>query len=242
MHGDIHLSLIASDIKNLDQCAKSCQQLGATVNCYAVDISDSEATIELITNIASAAIDIDIAYINAGISGNSYNNREPWTQQEKIIQTNLLGAMASAYALVPAMQTAGAGKIVFISSVAAYRGMGLTPAYCASKAGLKSYAESIRGGLANKGIQVHTVLPGFIQTDMSDNFAAARPFMLSSDQAAQRIIKAVDKGQLSISFPRLLAYGLQLIHLLPTRWGDHLLEWLGYGSAQADNQQNSHHS
>lgn len=140
--------------------------------------------------------------------------------------------MASTQALLPAMQSVGAGKIVFISSIAAHRGMGITPAYCASKAGLAKYAESIRGGLSREGIQIHTVFAGFIQTDMSDNFAAPRPFMLNTEQAAQRIIKRIEKDQLLISFPWVLSWGLKLIHILPARWGDRLLEHLGYGSIQ----------
>lgn len=226
-YGDqLELSLVASNRNNLVHSEQQCLSHGAKVNCYGVDISDPNQSIQLIESLDN----VDIAVINAGVTGDSCNATEPWQQQEAIIKTNLLGAMACTHALIPAMQKSASGSIILISSVAAYRGFGLTPAYCASKAGLKSYADSIRDGLAAQGINVHLVLPGFIQTDMSDSFKAPKPFMLNADKAAERIISGIDRGQWVISFPHLLSYSQRLLNCLPARWGDAILKRLGYGT------------
>ena len=223
---ELQLSLVARDKNNLLNSEQQCLNFGAKVNSYAVDISEPNQIIELIESLET----IDIAIINAGITGDSHKATEPWQQQEAIIKTNLLGAMACTHALIPAMQKRASGSIVLISSVAAYRGFGLTPTYCASKAGLKAYADSIRDGLAAQGVKVHLVLPGFIQTDMSNKFKAAKPFMLKADMAAELIINKINRGQWVISFPRLLSYSQRLLNCLPARWGDAILKRMGYGS------------
>jgi len=228
LQGNVTLSLLARSRQNLADCQQRCEHFGARVHSYACDIADTDAVLKLLSDISGTPV--DVAFINAGTTGNSVNRHEPWQQQESIVLTNLLGAMASCEALLPAMRAQRRGAIVFISSISAYRGLGLTPSYCASKAGIKSYAESIRGDLAHEGIEISTVLPGFIQTDMSNQFQGARPFMLTAEQAANIIIRGVSKQRSVISFPRVLSYSQRLLHCLPARWADRLLISLGYGS------------
>jgi NAD(P)-dependent dehydrogenase (short-subunit alcohol dehydrogenase family) len=67
------------------------------------------------------------------------------------IEVNVLAAMATVDAVLPAMRARGQGQIALISSLAAYYGLPVTPSYCASKAAIKTYGEAIRGWLAAKG-------------------------------------------------------------------------------------------
>lgn len=220
------LSLIARDIESLNDCAQQCRTYGAAVNCYALDVRDAAACQTLLEKIAEHPV--DIAIFNAGISGNSVEAKEAWQQQQDIIDTNLMGALACSHALIPSMKTRGSGKLVFISSIAAWRGMGVTPSYCASKAGVKAYADSIRDELARQGVQVQLVMAGFVETDMSQAFAGPRPLMISSATAAEKIVHAIERGKWTITFPWSLGLGMRLLTVLPSRWADAVIRALGY--------------
>jgi len=224
----LHLSLLATTTDNLNATKQQCTPYCDQIDCYGVDLNDPSASIASIQAIAEQPV--DIAILNAGVTNDSKNNQETWQQQHAIINTNLLAAMACTHALIPSMQARQSGRIVLVSSIAAFKGLGLTPSYCASKAGIKAYADSIRGGLADQGVTVHCVMPGFIATDMTAAYSGATPFMISSERAAMIVIKGLQKNRLIIIFPRLISWGMRLLNILPVRWSDAILKYAGYGS------------
>lgn len=224
----VRLSLVARDEKALIDCARQCQHYGAEVNYSVADLQEIDATMATIEAITQ--LPIDIAFINAATSGQSTNGEEPWVQQNTIIQTNLVAAMACATSLIPSMKKRRQGKLVFISSIAAYRGFGLNPSYNASKAGIKCYAESLHHALSTFGIKVCTVLPGFIDTNMSAAFSGAKPLLISSDKAAVIIQKKIDRDSSLIQFPRRLVVGQILLLILPKPWAEKILTRLAYGT------------
>jgi NAD(P)-dependent dehydrogenase (short-subunit alcohol dehydrogenase family) len=91
-----------------------------------------------------------------------------WQQAwQRTINTNLLGAANLTYLVVQQMLQQGGGRIVNVSSRGAFRGEPEAPAYGASKAGLNAMGQSLAQALAPHHIFVHTVAPGFVQTDMA---------------------------------------------------------------------------
>ena len=228
------LSLVARNETALADCALQCQAYGAEVNCFTTDLQEIDTTMETMKTIAKRPV--DMAFINAAASGHSTNGEEPWSQQHTIIQTNLLAAMACATSLIPSMKEHQRGKLVFISSIAAYRGFGLNPSYNASKAGIKCYAESLRHSLEAFNIKVCTVLPGFIDSDMSATFPGRKPFMFSSEKAAAKICKKVDSNAPLIQFPWPLIAGQKLLSVLPESSAKKILTWLGYGTVIDDSE------
>jgi short-subunit dehydrogenase len=122
------------------------------------------------------------------------------------------------------------GHIVLVSSLAAYRGLPLMPAYCASKAALKSYGEALRGWLRHDNVKVSVICPGFVASKMTDRFPGPRPFLLSAEKAADLIHKGVAKNQACIAFPFLLSFGMRLLTWLPANLADTILSALHYGS------------
>jgi len=222
------LSLVARNESALADCARQCQHYGAEVNYYIADLQNIDTTMTTIKTIARQPV--DIAFINAAASGYSTHGEEPWAQQQTIIQTNLIAAMACATGLIPSMKQRQQGKLVFISSIAAYRGFGLNPSYNASKAGIKCYADSMRHALAGYGISVCTVMPGFISSDMSAGFTGAKPLIITSDKAAMIILEKIDRQLSLIQFPWALIAGQKLLSLLPSTWADKILTWLSYGT------------
>ncbi len=126
------------------------------------------------------------------------------------------------------MRQRGNGQIALVSSLAAYRGMPVTPAYCASKAAVKSYGEALRGWLSPEGIQVNVICPGFVNSDMSDTFSAPKPFMVTATKAANIIKNDLKKNKAIIAFPFPLNLGMWLLALLPFSIASFFLGLSGY--------------
>src|SRR5690606_12747988 len=111
----------------------------------------------------------DILVANAGISGGrrpdgSLEDRETAVRQ---LRVNLEGAVNTVHALLPQMQERRSGRIVLMSSLSALRALPDAPAYSASKAGLLTYGQALRGSLRGRGVGVTVVCPGFVTSPMS---------------------------------------------------------------------------
>src|SRR6266403_1140117 len=139
------------------------------------------------------------------------------------------GAAATIAGVLPEMRRRGAGQIALVSSLEAYIGMPVTPVYSASKAALKAYGEALRGWLAPQGIRVNVVLPGFVRTPMSDRYTAAKPWMMSPERAASLIRRGLERNRARTAFPRLLAWGMWWLSVLPPGVSQRILRALGYG-------------
>jgi NAD(P)-dependent dehydrogenase (short-subunit alcohol dehydrogenase family) len=114
-----------------------------------------------------------------------------------------------------------------VSSVAGYRGLPYSPAYSASKAGIRLYGEALRAQLApsalTAGVSVSVIVPGFFASPMTERFQGAKPMLRSLDQAVAAVRRGLDRRAPRVVFPRLLGLGLQAADLLPARLGDLIL-------------------
>src|SRR4030095_1632020 len=99
----------------------------------------------------------------------------------------------------------GSGQLVAISSLSAYRGLPKSAAYCASKAAMSSFFESVRLDLVNTGVKVTIIHPGFIKTQLTAGRAAKMPYLMELDYAVKKIVGAIERGKKSYSFPWQLA-------------------------------------
>src|SRR5437763_85285 len=113
---------------------------------------------------------------------------------ERQLATNLLGAVHTIAPMVPRLCARGRGQIVAIASVAALRGLPYSPGYCASKAGLRAYAEALRPQLASYRVGVTVVCPGLFSSPMTDRWQGSTPFLVSADRSARRIKRGLDLG------------------------------------------------
>jgi short-subunit dehydrogenase len=212
-------------LDRLGALAQECTQRGAAVETRSLDLVDIP---RLIDWAEAAAPRVDLAIINAGVTSD-VRSGEPWAAADHVIQVNVRAALATVCALVPAMRRRGAGQIALVSSIAAWHGVPLTPAYSASKAALKAYGEALRGALAPAGIEVNVVLPGFVRTAMSERFPGPKVFMLSAEDAARRIVRGLARDQARISFPLLPSLFMRSLTLLPAAAAQRILRRMGYG-------------
>lgn len=204
-------------------CA-ACEKKGAKVETKALDLLDTTALFAWLETIAH---EVDLAIVNAGVTSD-VRAGEGWREIDHLLQVNVRAALATAAALAPAMRRRGRGQIALMSSIAAWYGLPLTPAYSASKAALKAYGEALRGELAPEGVEVNVVMPGFVRTPMAERFPGPRRFMLSPEAAAERIVRGLERNQARIAFPFPASFFMWALSALPAALAAQLARAFGY--------------
>jgi short-subunit dehydrogenase len=208
---------------------RECEMRGAQVHGVTFDLRDAAAAIAALRSLSSQHV-IDLTIVNAAVThATREGHEESWDVARAVLAVNLEGAMATVEGVLPAMRRRGAGQIAIVSSLSAYFGLPITPTYCASKAALKAYGEAMRGWLAPEGIAVNVVLPGFVQTPMSDRFPRAKPWLMSPERAATLMREGLERNRARIAFPRLLAWGMWWLSVLPAALSQWIVRASGYG-------------
>ncbi|WP_084386628.1 SDR family NAD(P)-dependent oxidoreductase [Castellaniella caeni] len=212
----------------LDQIASQCRALGAQVSSQQLDVRDTQALQAWLKNLPC----LDLVIINAGMNTHigPQGQAEPWDEVDALIDVNLKASMLIAQSVLPTMRERGRGQIAFMSSLAGYFGLPVTPAYSASKAGVKAYAEALRGWLAPEGIRVNVIMPGYVKSPMCDAMPGPKPWVWTPARAAATIRRGLDKDRPRISFPFPLNWGTWWLAVLPAAWSHRIVRWLGYGA------------
>ena len=102
-----------------------------------------------------------------------------------------------------------------IASVAGIRGIPGHGAYCASKAGVISYCESLRGELRASGVKVVTLCPGYIDTPLTQKNRYVMPFLMSPEKFAEKAFKVIEAGASYRVIPWQMGWIAKLLRLLP---------------------------
>ena len=166
---------------------------------------------------------VDVLIANAGIGELTLAREFDIEVVTRVLSVNVLGAMNAVAAVLPGMLARGGGRIVGISSLAAYRGFPGSGAYCASKAALSTFFESLRAELRPGNIYVTTIHPGFIDTPMTRGRNQKMPFLLDADRAARKVLRAVEMRRRTYAFPWQLAAIARIGRLLPGALYDRML-------------------
>ncbi|PTL91274.1 short-chain dehydrogenase [Halomonas litopenaei] len=223
-----HLVLHGRRQDTLAEIGQRCRDQGAEVSLASGPLEDNDARQAWLGGLSRTP---DIVIMCAGINTGVVDRRDGESLQagRQLMEINLRVPMEMARQLAPAMQRRGRGQLVFISSLAAWHGLPVTPSYSASKAGIKAYAEALRGGLASDGVGVTLVMPGYVDSAMARAMPGPKPFMCSPERAARRIARAIDANRPRVSFPLPLCLATQGLTLLPPRLAQALMRWFGYG-------------
>ncbi|MGX9962098.1 SDR family NAD(P)-dependent oxidoreductase [Roseomonas sp. F4] len=215
------LLLTARSAEALEVVAEACRAQGASVTTLACDITEAASLAAALADFEAAG-PVDLVIANAGTSAGTAPDGTPEdaTAAARQVAVNLIGAINLVGPLLPGMRARRAGRIGLIASVAGLRGLPDFPGYCASKAGLIGWGEALRAQLGPSGIRVTVVTPGFFDSAMGARFHGRRMFLLTQDQAADRVRHALEAGAPRAAFPWVLALGLRMLALLPPRLGD----------------------
>jgi short-subunit dehydrogenase len=220
----VALGLVARRRERLAATEAACRAAGARVESAAIDVADADALGAWLGEF-DRAYPVELLIANAGTSGGPDPDSagEPAATTLRQIEVNLIGAVNTIAPLAPRLCARGRGRIAAIASVAALRGLPYSPGYCASKAGLRAYAEALRPRLARHGIGVTVVCPGFFASPMTDRWDGPTPFLLSGERAARRIKRGIDRGRARVDFPLPLVMGMRFCDLAPAPVGDAIL-------------------
>lgn len=210
------LGLVARRESLLDELVNEIKARNTRAVTFAADVRDAPAMRAAADRFRAELGPIDVLIANAGIgtAGHAVNLKPEHVAE--VININVLGAANSVAAVAPEMAARGKGQLVAISSLAAYRGLPKSAAYCASKAALSSYFESLRIDLRHTGVCVTIIHPGFIKTALTAGREAKMPFLMELDDAVQKIVSAIEKEKKSCAFPWQLATFVRAGMIMPT--------------------------
>jgi short-subunit dehydrogenase len=124
---------------------------------------------------------IDILINNGGISQRSFAVDTPFSEELRLLETDLIGTIALTKAALPQLLLQK-GQIVVISSVMGKINTKYRTSYAAAKHGLVGYFESLRLELADEGVNVCNIMPGFIATNITKNSLGTSPELVKSSQ------------------------------------------------------------
>jgi short-subunit dehydrogenase len=190
--------------------------LAGTTAIYPLDITDAAA-------VAAAAKDFigrfgppDLVIANAGISiGTVAEDFDDVAKLRRVLEVNVAGLAATLAAFAPAMRKAGRGTLAGIASVAGFRGLAGASAYSSSKSAAITWLESLRAEMYGSGVSVVCICPGYIDTPMTQVNRYRMPFIISADDGARRIARAIAARRRLAVIPWQMAAVSVLLRLLP---------------------------
>lgn len=209
------LGLIARRADLLDQLVKEVEAHGGKALALTADVQDYDSITAAVSRLREEFGAIDLLIANAGIGATMDGSELRPAEVANVINVNVLGAVNSVSAVIPGFLENGRGHLVVISSLAAYRGLPKSAAYCASKAGISAFFESLRLDLEPRGIAVTIIHPGFIKTALTAGRQAKMPYLMELDDAIQKIVWAIERRRRSYAFPWQLATIVRAAMVMP---------------------------
>ena len=218
----VTVALSGRDGRRLEAVAEACRALGAEATAAVVDVTEPGAMSRWI-EAADDARPLDLVIANAGISAGTGATDDPEAQALAIFAVNLTGVLNTVHPVLSRMRARRSGQIGLVSSVAAFRGLPGSPAYAASKAAVRIYGEGLRGWLAEDGVRVSVICPGFFDSRMTAANRYPMPLIMPAERAAAIVKRGLARDKARIAFPWPMYFLAWLFGALPPAWTDSLL-------------------
>ena len=218
------LALAARRVDEVKSWAGAMNISASNYEIYSADVSDTASIVAAgQACIASQGVP-DVVIANAGISiGMDSAIRADLDVMARTFATNNIGVAATFHPFIDAMVQRGSGALVGIGSVAGIRGLPGHGAYCASKAAVIAYCESLRGELKTSGVKVVTICPGYIDTPLTQKNSYAMPFLMQPEAFATQAFAAIEAGASYRVIPWQMGVVAKLLRLLPNALFDKAL-------------------
>ena len=238
-----HLILSGRNVAALESVAATCGGVNQPL-ILPFETTDTAALPECVDRAWAHFGRVDVLINNAGISQRSLAVDTAPSVYQQIVDVDLLAPISLTQLVLPRMVAQRSGRLVFISSVAGKVGVPLRTAYCAAKHGLIGYADALRSEIAGLGIDVHVIIPGSVQTNVSRNALNADGSRrgvsdsaidkgIPADKAAVRMIRAMERGEREIIVARGLERAMpRLRRLSPNKLFDMMAGLMAAGYAQ----------
>lgn len=199
-HG-ARLTLLARRQDRLDAVAQEVRKRGGEAWAASTDVKCRNSVESAIAQAVEKFGPVDVLIANSGISLGMSSRDLNIEAVEETMRVNYFGVVYAVTAVLPSMMERQTGTVMVISSLAASRGLPNIGPYCASKAAVSKWIESLRPELAPLGVRLITSHPGYIDTPMTQVNRYHMPFLVKVDDAARMLVGGMLKGATEINFP-----------------------------------------
>lgn len=209
--------------RNLALCARRTDRLtelaaelrarhdGIEVVTRSLDVNDHDRVFSVVKEFRAELGTIDRFVVNAGLGKGQPIGTGRFDANLETVETNLVAGLAQCEAAMEVFREQNAGHLVVISSFAAIRGLpGNVTAYAASKAGIAALADGIRADTSRTPIKVTTLLPGYIESEMTGQ-AGSTPLLAGAEKGARALINAIERERAKAYIPTLPWAPLSLV-------------------------------
>jgi len=208
------LLLVARRREVLQALADRIRSSAADVDIFVADVRDAGQCAAAVGRAVEKWDRIDVAILSAGVGVYRRVHEFDAVEAGDLIAVNVTGLIYCVGALLPVMLRQQAGMIVGLSSLAGHFVSPVSSVYSASKAAVTTFLKGMRLGLRRHGIGVLTVEPGYVHTPMTAQ-NKRMPFVISADDAAERIVRAIRQGRSVLRFPWPMTIAARLAGCLP---------------------------
>ncbi len=192
--------------RSVDRLAELAGRTGAVP--LTADLSDPAQVPALARDALAVAGRVDVLVNNAGIGWAGPFGEMSSADVSRLVEVNLTAPIALTRALLPGMVERGNGYLMFVGSIAGRMGVAGEAVYAATKAGLDTFAESLRFELAGTGVGVGVLVPGVVDTEFFARrgrpYQRRSPRPLPAGAVADALVRAVRRGRAERYAPRWL--------------------------------------
>jgi len=212
----LHYAKAGATVYALARRKDALQQLAAEAPAGSIvpvplDVQDTSALVKAIER----ADPLDMIIANAGIGQLTPARKIDRAVVKRIMDVNATAACVTIAAALPKMVERNAGHVVAVSSLAAFRGFPGHAAYCASKAAVHVFMESVRVDLRRTRVRATTIYPGFVKTEMTAKNKFPMPFLMELDDAVEVMARGLARGAKTIAFPMPMAALTRTLGAIP---------------------------
>ncbi|MCS7167461.1 MAG: SDR family NAD(P)-dependent oxidoreductase [Gemmatales bacterium] len=225
-HGAV-IAAIDRDVSPMESLMQELKARGRAGGYEQADVTQREQLSQVVATLERRLGPVEILIANAGIGYATPATAFDAQAFAALIDVNLVGVANSIAAVLPGMLQRKRGHLVAISSLASLRGLAFLAGYSASKAGVNALMDSLRLELSGRGILCTTICPGWIRTELTRHLPLPKPDIMSVEEAARHIVRAIIRKKPFVAFPWHTAWVLWLCRILPTRASDWLLRAYG---------------
>ena len=206
---------VAASARRAGELGALSRESGGAIQPFPLDVCDREGVQATLSAIETGLGPVSLAVFAAGTYVSDTPSRFDVDAMRKMVELNLMGTGHCLEALIPRMVERGQGQIGLVGSVSGYGGLPGGGVYGGTKSALITMAEAMVPELRLKGVRLSVINPGFVKTALTDANDFPMPFMISAEDAAERIVKGLRAARFEIAFPRRMVLSLKLLGLLP---------------------------
>lgn len=207
------VAVSARSVDDLSSLAAECPS--DTIRAYPLDITDPAAAAATVEAIERDIGELDVAVLNAGTHIPMTAETFSIENFEQLLRTNLMGTVQCLAPVMARFITRQHGHIAVVASVAGYRGLPSAAGYGATKAALINMCEALKPDLDRHGVRLMLINPGFVETPLTAKNEFPMPFLITAEDAADRIFRGLQRPSFEIAFPRRFIFLTKLLRLLP---------------------------